>query len=110
MNVNDLITCGAEPLFFLDYLGLHHNDPVHTARIVEGVARGCEISGCALLGGATAERPDIYAKGDFDLAGVAVGVGPPRRAIDPRRVAAGGRGRCRSESELGPRLRGWRRL
>ncbi len=89
MNINDLIVQGAEPLFFLDYLGLHRNDPVHTAQIVEGVARGCEIAGCALLGGETAEMPDIYAKGDFDLAGFAVGVVPLRRAIDPMRVEAG---------------------
>jgi len=89
MNINDLIVQGAEPLFFLDYLGLHCNDPRHTAEIVEGVARGCEIAGCALLGGETAEMPDIYAEGDFDLAGFAVGVVPLRRAIDPMRVEAG---------------------
>ena len=89
MNVNDLIVQGAEPLFFLDYLGLHCNVPRHTAAIVEGVARGCEIAGCALLGGETAEMPDTYAKGDFDLAGFAVGVVPLRRAIDPMRVEAG---------------------
>ncbi len=89
MNINDLIVQGAEPLFFLDYLGLHRNDPRHTAEIVEGVARGCEIAGCALLGGETAEMPDIYSEGDFDLAGFAVGVVPLRRAIDPMRVEAG---------------------
>ncbi|MHC4219766.1 MAG: phosphoribosylformylglycinamidine cyclo-ligase [Planctomycetota bacterium] len=86
MNVNDLIVQGAEPLFFLDYLGLHKNVPRHTAEVIEGVARGCEIAGCALLGGETAEMPDIYAEGDFDLAGFAVGVVPLRRAIDPMRV------------------------
>ena len=89
MNVNDLIVQGAEPLFFLDYLGLHANEPQTTARIVEGVARGCEIAGCALLGGETAEMPAIYAEGDFDLAGFAVGVVPLRRAIDPMRVEPG---------------------
>ncbi len=89
MNINDLIVQGAEPLFFLDYLGLHRNDPRRTAEIVEGVARGCEIAGCALLGGETAEMPDLYADGDFDLAGFAVGVVPLRRAIDPMRVEAG---------------------
>ncbi len=89
MNINDLIVQGAEPLFFLDYLGLHCNVPRHTAAIVEGVARGCEIAGCALLGGETAEMPDIYAKGDFDLAGFAVGVVSLRRAVDPHRVEAG---------------------
>jgi phosphoribosylformylglycinamidine cyclo-ligase len=86
MNVNDLIVQGAEPLFFLDYLGLHKNIPEQTAELIEGVARGCELAGCALLGGETAEMPDIYAEGDFDLAGFAVGVVPLRRAIDPMRV------------------------
>lgn len=89
MNVNDLIVQGAEPLFFLDYLGLHRNVPELTARIVESVARGCEIAGCALLGGETAEMPTVYAEGDFDLAGFAVGVVPLGRAIDPMRVEAG---------------------
>jgi phosphoribosylformylglycinamidine cyclo-ligase len=86
MNVNDLIVQGAEPLFFLDYLGIHKNVPERTVAVVEGVARGCEIAGCALLGGETAEMPDIYAEGDFDLAGFAVGVVPLHRAIDPMRV------------------------
>ncbi|MHC4776168.1 MAG: phosphoribosylformylglycinamidine cyclo-ligase, partial [Planctomycetota bacterium] len=86
MNVNDLIVQGAEPLFFLDYLGVHKNIPRQTAELIEGVARGCELAGCALLGGETAEMPDIYAEGDFDLAGFAVGVVPLRRAIDPMRV------------------------
>ena len=89
MNVNDLIVKGAEPLFFLDYLGLHRNTPEVTAKIVEGVSRGCETAGCALLGGECAEMPDVYAEGDFDLAGFAVGVVPLKRAIDPMRVVAG---------------------
>ncbi len=86
MNVHDLIVQGAEPLFFLDYLGLNKNIPDRTAKLVEGVARGCEIAGCALLGGETSEMPDVYAEGDFDMAGFAVGVVPLRRAIDPMRV------------------------
>jgi phosphoribosylformylglycinamidine cyclo-ligase len=89
MNVNDLIVMGAEPLFFLDYVGLHRNEPRHTAEIVEGVARGCEIAGCALLSGETAEMPEIYAEGDFDLVGFAVGVVPLQRAIDSTRVEPG---------------------
>jgi phosphoribosylformylglycinamidine cyclo-ligase len=89
MNVNDLIVQGAEPLFFLDYLGLHEQVPEQTAAIVQGIARGCEIAGCALLGGECAEMPDIYAKGDFDVAGFTVGVVELSRAIDSMRVRAG---------------------
>ncbi|MEE2906642.1 MAG: phosphoribosylformylglycinamidine cyclo-ligase [Planctomycetota bacterium] len=88
MNVNDLVVQGAEPLFFLDYLGLHKQDPEITSRIVSGVARGCEIAGCALIGGECAEMPDIYAEGDFDIAGFAVGVVELDRATDPLRVQA----------------------
>jgi len=89
MNVNDLIVQGAEPLFFLDYLGLHKQDPETTAEIVGGVARGCEIAGCALIGGECAEMPDIYDEGDFDIAGFAVGVVELHRAVDPVRASAG---------------------
>ncbi|MGA1043837.1 MAG: phosphoribosylformylglycinamidine cyclo-ligase [Phycisphaerales bacterium] len=86
MNVNDLVVQGAEPLLFLDYLGLHKLDPETTAKMVDGVAKGCEIAGCALLGGECAEMPDVYAKGDFDIAGFTVGVVELARAIDPLRV------------------------
>ena len=86
MNINDLIVQGAEPLFFLDYLGVHRTVPEQTAALIEGAARGCEIAGCALLGGETAEMPEIYAEGDFDMAGFAVGVVPLRRAVDSMRV------------------------
>ncbi len=89
MNVNDMIVQGAEPLIFLDYLGLHTQDPKITAQIVSGVAKGCEISNCALIGGECAEMPDIYQEGDFDIAGFAVGVVELDRAIDPSRVEAG---------------------
>jgi phosphoribosylformylglycinamidine cyclo-ligase len=89
MNVNDLIVQGGEPLFFLDYLGLHKVIPEETARLVEGVVTGCQIAGCALLGGETAEMPDIYAPGDFDIAGFAVGVVELERAVDPTRVEKG---------------------
>jgi phosphoribosylformylglycinamidine cyclo-ligase len=89
MSVNDLIVQGAEPLFFLDYVGVHRMDVDRTTRIIEGVARGCEIAGCALLGGECAEMPDIYAEGDFDLVGFAVGVVELDRTIDAARVEAG---------------------
>ena len=74
MNVNDLIVQGAEPLFFLDYLGLSKLDPTNTTAMIAGVAKGCEIAGCSLIGGECAEMPDIYAPGDFDVAGFCVGV------------------------------------
>jgi phosphoribosylformylglycinamidine cyclo-ligase len=89
MNVNDLIVQGAEPLFFLDYLGLSKLDPAATTEMIEGVAKGCELAGCALLGGECAEMPDIYAPGDFDIAGFAVGVVELDRAMDPLRVKKG---------------------
>ncbi|MFO0872790.1 MAG: phosphoribosylformylglycinamidine cyclo-ligase [Phycisphaerales bacterium] len=89
MNVNDLIVQGAEPLIFLDYLGLHKIVPERTASIVDGVAKGCEIAGCALIGGECAEMPDIYQPDDFDIAGFAVGVVELSRAMDPTRVEKG---------------------
>jgi phosphoribosylformylglycinamidine cyclo-ligase len=89
MNVNDLIVQGAEPLFFLDYLGVHRLVPEIAAKMVEGVARGCQMAGCALLGGETAEMPAVYAEGDFDIAGFAVGVVELARVVDPMRVERG---------------------
>ena len=89
MNVNDMIVQGAEPLIFLDYLGLNTQNPKTTAEIASGVAKGCEISNCALIGGECAEMPDIYQEGDFDIAGFAVGVVELDRAIDPSRVEQG---------------------
>jgi len=89
MNVNDMIVQGAEPLFFLDYIATPKVDKGMLTDIVKGVTEGCIQSGCALLGGETAEMPDVYAPGDFDLAGFAVGVVDLDRAIDPCRVEVG---------------------
>ncbi len=89
MSVNDMLTVGARPLFFLDYAAVHALDPPQVAALVEGIAEGCRQAGCALLGGETAEMPDLYAKGDFDLAGFAVGVVERRQIIDGSRIAPG---------------------
>jgi phosphoribosylformylglycinamidine cyclo-ligase len=74
MSVNDMIVHGAEPLFFLDYLAVNKLQPENIAQMVEGIATGCKQANCALIGGETAEMPDIYRKGEFDMAGFAVGV------------------------------------
>ena len=89
MNVNDLVVQGAEPLFFLDYIGIHALDPEQGAALVKGVADGCQLADCALLGGETAEMPDVYASGDYDLAGFAVGVAELNRLIEGKRARSG---------------------
>jgi phosphoribosylformylglycinamidine cyclo-ligase len=89
MSVNDALCCGAEPLFFLDYVAMSHDDPALLEQIVEGVSNGCLQADCALLGGETAIMPDLYARGDYDLAGFCVGVVERQRIIDGREIAAG---------------------
>ncbi len=89
MNVNDVLTTGAEPLFFLDYVACHKLEPERLVRIVEGISEGCRRAGCALLGGETAEMPALYAPTHFDLAGFCVGVIEQRRIIDGREVSPG---------------------
>jgi len=89
MSVNDMIVQGAEPLFFLDYLAVDKLIPERIAEMVEGIAAGCRQADCALIGGETAEMPDIYGQGEFDMAGFAVGVVEKNRIIDGSRVERG---------------------
>jgi len=89
MSVNDMLVQGAEPLLFLDYLAVHKLEPDFIAELVKGVAAGCKMADCALLGGETAEMPDIYAEEHFDMAGFGVGVVERDRIIDGRRVEVG---------------------
>lgn len=89
MSVNDALCCGAEPLFFLDYVAMSHDDPERLEAIVRGVSDGCVDADCALLGGETAIMPDIYARGDYDLAGFCVGVVERKHLIDGRSISPG---------------------
>jgi phosphoribosylformylglycinamidine cyclo-ligase len=87
MCVNDAICCGAEPLFFLDYVAMSHDDPSTLEQIVQGISDGCLQSDCALLGGETAIMPDSYQRGDYDLAGFCVGVAEQKHLIDGQAIA-----------------------
>jgi phosphoribosylformylglycinamidine cyclo-ligase len=89
MCVNDIVTCGARPLFFLDYFGTGKLDLGVAEAVIRGIANACKESGCALLGGETAELPGMYAGGEYDLAGFAVGVVARKKIIDGKRVSAG---------------------
>jgi phosphoribosylformylglycinamidine cyclo-ligase len=86
MSVNDALCLGAEPLFFLDYVAMSKDDPPLLEQIVEGIAAGCLQADCALLGGETAILPDLYAPGDYDLAGFCVGVVEHKHIIDGRTI------------------------
>ncbi len=89
MSVNDALCCGAEPLFFLDYVAMPKDDPDLLEQLVEGITAGCIQSDCALLGGETAILPDMYAPGDYDLAGFCVGVVDKKNIIDGKAIEPG---------------------
>ena len=89
MCVNDVICCGAKPLFFLDYMALGKNVPEVVATIVKGVADGCKLAGCSLIGGETAEMPGFYQEGEYDLAGFNVGIIDKEKIIDSNSIEIG---------------------
>ncbi len=89
MSVNDCLCTGAEPLFFLDYVALSHDDPALLEQIVRGIADACVACDCALVGGETAILPDMYQRGEYDLAGFCVGVVERRRLVDGRGIEPG---------------------
>jgi phosphoribosylformylglycinamidine cyclo-ligase len=89
MNVNDILVMGAKPLFFLDYFATGKLDLDCAESVISGIAEGCRIAGCALLGGETAEMPDMYAKGEYDLAGFCVGIVDNEKIIDGHTISVG---------------------
>jgi phosphoribosylformylglycinamidine cyclo-ligase len=91
MSVNDVLTSGAEPLFFLDYFATARLDVERAEKVIAGVAKGCELAGCTLLGGETAELPGFYVPGEYELAGFCVGIVERSQMIDGRRIAPGDR-------------------
>lgn len=89
MCVNDILASGAEPLFFLDYVAIGHIEAEHMAKIVKGVADGCQLAGCALVGGEMAEHPGVMRPDDYDMAGFTVGVVDRPKMLDPANVREG---------------------
>jgi len=89
MSVNDIITCGAKPLFFLDYISTGKLEKEKTISIIKGIVEGCKMAGCALLGGETAEMPDFYPPGEYDLAGFAVGIVDKKKIINGENISEG---------------------
>lgn len=89
MCVNDVLAQGAEPLYFLDYIAVGHNEPEKIEAIVKGVAEGCKQAGCALVGGETAEMPGMYSEGEYDIAGYTTGVVEKSKLIDGSKVKVG---------------------
>jgi len=91
MSVNDVLTCGAEPLFFLDYFATSRLDVDQAEKVIAGIVTGCEQAGCTLLGGETAELPGFYTAGEYELAGFCVGIAERSKLIDGRRIRVGDR-------------------
>src|SRR6476620_10221032 len=89
MSVNDLLCVGADPLFFLDYFATGRLELGVAEQVLEGITEGCRLAGCALVGGETAEMPDFYSAGEYDLGGFAVGFVDPKKALPSKKIRAG---------------------